>query len=104
MPFALLALVLVGVWLFCLLDILTTDEEAMHGLPKFGWLLVALLGFLAGAAAWLLLGRPRRHLVDPQEVLLPPPDRRGVPTPKGPDDDPAFLRDLDRRLKGDEDK
>ncbi|MFG1998807.1 PLDc N-terminal domain-containing protein [Spirillospora sp. NPDC048911] len=97
MAFVLLVLILVGVWLFCLFDVLGTDETDVRHLPKFGWFLVVLLGFLLGAAAWLSLGRPRRT---PEEALWPPPGASGGP--KGPDDDPAFLRDLDRRLRDDE--
>ncbi|MEU5876828.1 PLDc N-terminal domain-containing protein [Spirillospora sp. NPDC047279] len=97
MGFVLLVLLLVGVWLFCLFDVLGTDETDVRHLPKFGWFLVVLLGFLLGAAAWLTLGRPRRP---PQEEVWPLPGASG--SPKGPDDDPAFLRDLDRRLRDEE--
>ncbi|MFC6879793.1 MULTISPECIES: PLDc N-terminal domain-containing protein [Actinomadura] len=103
MAYALLALVLVGIWLFCLLDVLTTDETLVRYLPKFAWFLLVLLGFLAGAFAWLALGRPRRRVVAHQEALqrqAPGPIPRGAP--RGPDDDDDFLRELDRRLNDDE--
>ncbi|GLZ15197.1 hypothetical protein Acsp04_54320 [Actinomadura sp. NBRC 104425] len=98
MAYVLLALVLVGVWLFCLFDVLATDEEEVRHLPKFGWFLIVLLGAFPGAGLWLALGRPRRSLVG-MPGAAPRPD-----APKGPDDDPAFLRELERRLRGDDDR
>ncbi|WP_433329619.1 PLDc N-terminal domain-containing protein [Spirillospora sp. CA-294931] len=99
MAFVLLALIMVGVWLFSLFDVLGTDEAEVRHLPKFGWILVVLLGLLPGAVLWLMLGRARtgasrqgpRHASGPLGTA-----------PKGPEDDPAFLRDLDRRLRGEE--
>ncbi|WP_344948632.1 PLDc N-terminal domain-containing protein [Actinomadura miaoliensis] len=101
MAYVLLALVLVGVWLFCLFDVLSTDEGEVRHLPKFGWFLIVLLSAFPGAGLWLALGRPRRPLVGTPGGALggaPRPD-----APKGPDDDPAFLRDLERRLRGGDD-
>ncbi|WP_067490874.1 PLD nuclease N-terminal domain-containing protein [Actinomadura hibisca] len=108
MAYVLLALVLVGVWLFCLFDILATDERDVRYLPKVGWLLVTLLFMLAGAVLWLLLGRPRAadrtasfgRADDRVEETGPQAPR--PPAPKGPDDDPDFLRDLDRRIHGED--
>ncbi|WP_018654716.1 PLDc N-terminal domain-containing protein [Actinomadura flavalba] len=106
MAYVLLALVIVGVWLFCLFDVITTDEGEVRHLPKFGWFLVTLLGFLPGAVLWMAFGRPRPVDGDRENVLWPPaaPGGASSPPPRGPDDDPDFLRDLDRRLRGDEDK
>lgn len=110
MLYVLLGLITVGVWLFCLFDVLTTDEGDVRFLPKFGWFLVVLLGLQIGAALWLLFGRPRRTVVSPghlerrgdagsvwRQATDPPPE-----APKGPDDDPDFMRNLDRRIRGDD--
>ena len=54
----------------------------------------ALLGFVL-FGVWLFLARPTR---------VPSIGNAAGPSsgaPKGPDDDPDFLRDLDRRLRGD---
>ncbi|TDD80661.1 PLDc N-terminal domain-containing protein, partial [Actinomadura rubrisoli] len=59
MAFVLVTLLLLGIWLFCLLDVLSTDESEMRHLSKPAWFLVTLLGFLLGALLWLLDGRPR---------------------------------------------
>ncbi|MGI5165458.1 PLD nuclease N-terminal domain-containing protein [Spirillospora sp. CA-253888] len=104
MAYVLLALLLVGVWLFCLFDILTTDERDVRYLPKVGWLLVTLLFMLAGSVLWLLLGRPRGAARVPADgpVEETGPQAPRPPAPKGPDDDPEFLRDLDRRIHGED--
>lgn len=108
---AVLILVALGVWLFCLFEVLATDEGDTRHLPRFGWFLVVLFGFDLGAAAWLLFGR-RRRFVPAGVSAWPPefltaraddgaddPDRQA---PIGPDDDPEFLSRLDRRLRGDD--
>lgn len=107
---AVLILVALGVWLFCLFEVLSTDERETRLLPKFGWFLVVLLGFELGAVAWLLFGRRRRFVpvrvsAWPPDFLLSrgdePADQHGQ-APLGPDDDPEFLSRLDRRLRGDD--
>lgn len=45
-------------WLFCVLDVITHRREPQH-LPRWGWLLVVLLFPLVGSLAWLLAGRAR---------------------------------------------
>ncbi|MFC5184302.1 PLD nuclease N-terminal domain-containing protein [Actinomadura harenae] len=102
MAYALIAVVLVGGWLFCLLDVLTSDERQVRLLPKPVWLLIALLGFVLGSVLWLLAGRPRGRRLE--SVLLPPGAGfdRHPDAPKGPDDDPAFLHALSRRIHGDD--
>ncbi|WP_026414216.1 PLD nuclease N-terminal domain-containing protein [Actinomadura oligospora] len=101
MAYALIAVVLVAGWLFCLLDVLTSDEREVRLLPKSVWLLIALLGFVLGAVLWLLAGRPRGRSME--SVLWPPGAQsdRHPDAPKGPDDDPAFLNALTRRIRGD---
>jgi hypothetical protein len=106
MLYVLVALVLLGVWLFCLFDALAADEADIRSLPKFAWFLIVLLGFLIGAALWLIFGKPRtapatgggHGPTGPTGPAYPPPPG----SPKGPDDDPDFLRNLDRRIKGDD--
>ncbi|MCW2899722.1 MAG: hypothetical protein JWO67_1987 [Streptosporangiaceae bacterium] len=102
MLYVLLALVALGVWLFCLFDVLTTDEAEVRSLPKFGWFLIVLLGFWLGAVLWMAAGRPRQP-ADPAARTWPGADEQ-IPRdlPRGPDDDPEFLRNLDRRLHGDD--
>lgn len=106
MVYVLLALAMLGAWLYCLFDVLGTAEDDMRLLPKFGWLLVVLLGFWVGAVMWVLFGRPRSAPARPSR----PGRRRGGPDrpppspPRGPDDDPDFLRNLDRKIKGEDER
>src|SRR5689334_7865689 len=53
---AVLVLVALGIWLYCLFEVLSTDEGHTRHLPKFAWFLIVLLGFELGAVAWLLFG------------------------------------------------
>lgn len=68
--------------IYCVIDCVRTDEHAVRGLPKVVWVFVILLFPLAGSIAWLLAGRP---------ASIP---RTQPPRPRGPDDDPDFLRRL----------
>jgi Phospholipase_D-nuclease N-terminal len=107
---AVLVLVALGIWLYCLFEVLSTDEDEVRHLPKFAWFMIVLLGFDLGAVAWLVFGRRRGSVTAdvtawPADYLLSGKGERperGAPAPLGPDDDPEFLRQLDRRLRGDD--
>jgi hypothetical protein len=91
-------LLVLGLWIFCLLDVITTDEYACRNLPKGLWVLVVLLLPDIGSILWLIAGRPR--------ITAPPGglpykgntgrfseyDRPGRFVATNPDDDEAFLR------------
>jgi hypothetical protein len=76
---------------YCLIDVIRSEDSDVRGLPKLVWVLLVLLFPLAGGIAWLVAGRPRR-------TKLLGTERLGRPKPRvlGPDDDPEFLRDLRR--------
>ena len=103
-------LLTLGVWLYGLFDVLTTPDDECRGMPKLLWIVVVALFFVIGALAWFLLGRPRAHAGHTAtpgwsglgDVTPPPPERPRARPPRGPDDDPEFLKNLDRRLRGDE--
>jgi hypothetical protein len=50
-------LVLFALWIFCLIDVITTDEALCRNLPKGVWVLVVLVLFDVGAIIWLVAGR-----------------------------------------------
>ena len=93
--------------LYALIDALMTPDAQARRLPKLLWLLVIVVIPFAGAVAWLLLGRPRTEPYDrgsgggggggsdrpPAPGCRVPGRRRG---PLAPDDDPEFLRELQR--------
>ncbi|MEO6019701.1 MAG: PLD nuclease N-terminal domain-containing protein [Knoellia sp.] len=76
--------VLIGLALsiYCVVDCVQRDDHNVRGLPKLVWVFVILLFPFAGAIAWLLAGRPKAA----------PTQRRQMP--RGPDDDPDFLKGL----------
>jgi hypothetical protein len=94
----LIGLALLAFWLYSLFDVITTPEEDVRNAPKTLWLLIVALVPLVGGLFWLVRGRPHAA----HDGMLPPaqPDVTRPPAPKGPDDDPEFLRELDRRMRG----
>ncbi|MBX6384178.1 MAG: PLDc_N domain-containing protein [Microbispora sp.] len=103
MPSVIIGLALLALWLYCLFDVITTPEEDVRNLPKFMWVFIVVLLADVGALTWLLVGRPRRR----DALYGPVGGREWAPrsgdAPRGPDDDPEFLRSLERRLRRDED-
>ncbi|MFD0890170.1 PLDc N-terminal domain-containing protein [Streptosporangium algeriense] len=97
----LVSLAILAFWLYCLFDAITTPDEEARNLPKLLWVIIVLLLPVAGGVFWLLLGRPSASGVTGR---FPPDDDRPArrEAPKGPDDDPDFLRDLERRLRDEE--
>lgn len=80
----LLPIALLAFTVYCVVDVVQTEEDRVRGLPKLIWLAVTLLVPLAGGLSWLIAGRPHG-------ILEPRPAPRG---PRGPDDDPDFLRGI----------
>jgi len=77
-------LLAIAVTLYALIDCARTEQEAVRGLPKWGWLLIIIFIGTFGAVAYLIWGRPRNQ----------GPGRGGPRRVMGPDDDPDFLRKL----------
>lgn len=101
MPNVIIGLALLGFWLYCLFDVITTPQDAVRNMPKLIWVLTVVLLAGLGGVFWLLLGRPKATLAAPQTGGAPE-TRQWPPrpaAPRGPDDDPEFLRTLDRRLR-----
>ncbi len=80
-----LVLAVVALTVYALVDCIQADERQIRTLPKAGWipLIVLLVGI--GPLAWFFVGRPR---------TLPPRGNQGPARPRGPEDDPDFLRNL----------
>jgi cbb3-type cytochrome oxidase subunit 3 len=77
------ALLGLAVYIWFIVDVLRTSSSNVRTLPKFVWLIIVILIPLLGGILWLLAGRPRGQ------------GRRRRRGPVAPDDDPAFLRQLD---------
>lgn len=94
-------LVLIGLWLFCIIDVITTPEGECRNLPKLLWLLMVIILPDIGSLAWLIAGRNWNR----QPANLPYKGNRGTPPPAprmratNPDDDEEFLASLRRRAE-----
>lgn len=85
----LLIVVPLALAIYTVIDAIQTDEARVRHIPKLIWILLILLTAPTGigAIAWLVTGRQR----GPQNGR-PRPNRPSAP--RGPDDDPDFLRNL----------
>ena len=102
----LVGLVVLALWIYCIFDVISTDETVMRNLPKVLWLVIVIFLPTIGSISWLLLGRPERAGFAPgSSTYRPEPHRRGglsAPRSRGvlaPDDDPRFLAQLNDRAK-----
>ncbi|HVQ93401.1 MAG TPA: PLD nuclease N-terminal domain-containing protein [Mycobacteriales bacterium] len=102
--------IMLALWLYCLLDAISTDQAEVRSLPKVAWVFIVLLTFEVGAVLWLLFGRPRRGTQRPPAGRSRPTGRydswsswtrpttgTGRSGKPAPDDDPEFLAGLGRR-------
>jgi hypothetical protein len=56
-------------WIYCIYDVITTDDAIIRHLPKVVWLLIVIVLADIGSILWLALGRPQiwtRQAHDPQ--------------------------------------
>lgn len=109
----LLTLALLGFTVYAVVDCIQTEEDRVRNLPKLAWVVLVLLFTPAGGIAWFIAGRPKDAgglpRIGPGGIgPFPsgPQDRRGGPRgfrgpgggssgpPRGPDDDPDFLKNL----------
>lgn len=103
-----LGLALFCLWVFCLIDVITTDESLTRNLQKMWWVVVVLLLFDVGAVLWLVAGRPWRGAPQGRglpyrgtagQSELPEYERPGRFAAANPDDDEAFLRQVRERAE-----
>lgn len=98
------AIVVLAVWIWALVDCITTDSELCRNLPKGVWLIIVLLFFDLGAILWVLLGRPANKHWRPSTG---PTDSSAPRRPLGAEDRAEFSgevsdrrsAELDRRLE-----
>jgi Phospholipase_D-nuclease N-terminal len=80
-------LLTIALTIYAVVDCIQTEDAQVRGLPKLVWVLLILLFPIVGSIAWFLAGRPQRPRPHSGPTHRPPP-------PRGPDDDPDFLRNL----------
>jgi hypothetical protein len=101
-----LGLVFLGLWIFCIIDVITTPDGECRNLPKLAWLVIVVLLSDIGSVAWLVTGRngndtgtrtPARPVrATTSSVGSGKPSRR---VPANPDDDEEFLSTLRARAE-----
>lgn len=77
-------LAMLALLVYCVFDIISTDESEIQNLPKMFWLLIVIFIPAIGGIAWLLLGRPSNAAWRPGTNAsrpVPPP----MPPPAIPD-------------------
>src|SRR2546422_11499767 len=83
------AIVVLVVFVYGLVDVIRTDARLAKGISKPAWIVVQIILPVVGAVLWFLIGRPR--------------GTGGAPAvyshPVAPDDDPDFLRNLEIRRR-----
>jgi len=96
-------LVILALWLFCLIDVIVTDEYRVRNLPKVLWVLIVLLLPTVGSILWLIAGRPWDQQTTPTPTgtgrAFPEYDRPGRHVAQDSDDDEAFLRQVRARAE-----
>jgi hypothetical protein len=84
-----LGLALLGLWIYCVFDVITTDESLIRNLPKLLWLVIVLFIPDIGSIAWLVAGRPAKasFRIGGSEPYRPAGARMPV---RPPEDGPRF--------------
>ncbi|WP_130177012.1 PLD nuclease N-terminal domain-containing protein [Cryobacterium sp. SO1] len=83
-----LGVVVVILTVYAAVDCAVFDRNRIRGIPRWAWILVIILLPVIGPVLWLLIGRGRRTSAASTGGRI----TRSM----APDDDPDFLRGLDR--------
>lgn len=96
-------LLLIGLIVFCVIEIVRSDDDERLGVHPALWVLLVVLFPLVGCIVWLAVSRTRRG--SRAQRGFPGP-AQAPPAPVAPDDDPEFLWRLEqeRRRRQAEDK
>ncbi|MHA7189041.1 PLD nuclease N-terminal domain-containing protein [Arthrobacter sp. MDT2-16] len=78
----------VAVVIYALIDCVMSRKHEVRSISKTAWFVTILVLPLIGAGMWFLFGRPRKQ--GPSGPRRPAPRK-----PTAPDDDPAFLQNLE---------
>lgn len=79
-------------WIFCVFDVIASEETLVRNLPKTLWLIIVIFVPPIGPIAWLIMGRPQNTAFRPGAT-----DYREPRRPVGPEDDAAFQAETERR-------
>ena len=91
-------LLIILVTVYAVVECIQTEESEVRNLHKLIWILLIVIAPPIGAIAWLIAGRPQSILPGGGPGGPGPggtsSGRQSPPAPRGPDDDPDFLRGL----------
>jgi Phospholipase_D-nuclease N-terminal len=79
--------VALALFIFCLVDVISIYDSRIKTLNKIAWVFIIILVPLIGPILWLAVGKERGG--------DRPAERARNTRPVAPDDDPAFLRNVD---------
>jgi hypothetical protein len=86
-------------------DILRCPPDEIRTLSPSAWLLVVILIPYFGVLAWVVAGKPRGEVSqDDEPLVVAPPRAQRQQRVLGPDDDPAFLAQLNDRIRRDDEE
>jgi hypothetical protein len=85
---ALIIVIAIVLLVYAFFDLLAIERAQVRVLPKTAWLVIVVVVPFIGPLAWILFGTARIR------IPLPNPPRKDKRDPRGPDDDPDFLRGL----------
>jgi hypothetical protein len=90
--------------IFCLIDVITSDENRVRNLPKVAWFLLILLVPFIGSVVWLAAGRPEGQAAGRSPYQRPASgfpeyDRPGRAAGLTPESDEEFLRRVRERAE-----
>jgi hypothetical protein len=101
-------LLFVFVWIFCIIDVITTPKEQIRNLPKLVWVFIVILLPDVGSIVWLIAGRNWNKAAARTAGTAQPRTSPGTwprATPRAsrrasnPDDDEEFLASLRARAE-----
>ncbi len=97
-----LGVLMLALWVFCVVDVMTTPSSQVRNLPKLAWVFVVVLLMDIGSIAWLVAGRPWN--LKTRDVTIRTKGAPGRPKtvarrPMSPDDDPEFLASLQTQVR-----
>lgn len=100
----LLPLIAVGLAVYALVDLASSDDEDRGGIPKGLWVVLIVLLPFVGPIAWILVKRSHRSVPRYGTGGRPgagstTPARRRRNAPLAPDDDPEFLWRLEQQQR-----
>ena len=98
----LMYLVPLALTVYAFIDCLNTPEDEAKHLPKIAWVFIILLFSPIGWIAWYVAGRPQAVRAGGTWRPGSGFPERERPRAMAPDDDPAFLREIARNRRDDE--